>query len=601
VIDGSSTAPRSVVEGVGLPTETDVPLPPVAPTGDPSQRVATLNVFDDGQPTGDVGTMGTISTGEFGALQTLYSSALQSGLAQSQFDQIEGLHMGGPVTFHPPGAEAVTFDGGITYRNIDVVDVLLGSRSTSLATEGLFTVTATLPGAITVVQGGGGYKRLVATGGGGYTSPLILLGNTTQDGSFYNSTTGNLTGGAREFLDPGQSVIDASLDPNPVIIYGGVGDSTIYGGGGGDQIAGGSGADTIYAGSGNDLIHANDGFNLDLSHPLAQVVAQGLSALIVTHDPSPSDAPTGDPLNPTSDQIYAGIGHDIVLMDHGVVDQLSNPITGTQGVLDAYTTDPISFGLSSVFGAFNGSAIVLAGTGQQVINLGQTKQANVIVKNGYVYFDRPDGWVQHLAKVGSSSPGAGGNDKIVTGNGNDVIVAGTGYDKITGGDGNKIVLADDGQVTWKGGVLSQVVSQDPGVSNLSTLANTVTLGNGNDIVFGGSGANTITLGNGNDIVAGALGQLTFDSAGQPATLQSAFPTYGGNNTISLGGGNGVVIGGPGQSTITAGPGYAVIPGTGTATYSPARGAWTVAGSTPAPAPVVAAPAPAAVGAAAAPT
>ncbi len=589
IIDGSTTAARPLVEGVGLPGELDAPLPPppaptlTGPAG--TARMATLNIFDDGQPIGDLGTMSAVSATEFAALQTLYSGASAVGLDQSQFNEIKGLNMGGSLQQHPPGDPLLTFDGGIAYRNIDVVDVMLGNRATNVAGQGVFTVSSTLLNAITVVQGGGGYKKLIATGGGGYNSPLVLLGNTTQNGSFYNSIASNITGEALQYLKPGQSVLDASQDPNSVIIYGGVGDSQIYGGGGGDQIAGGSGADGIYAGSGNDIIYANDGFNLYLLQPLAQVVARNLSALIVTHDPSPSDAPTGDPLNSTSDQIYGGIGHDIVFLDHGNVDQLSNPITGTEGVLDAYTTDPTAFGASAYFGAFNGTSIVLAGTGQQTIDVSHTTMPNVVVKNGYVYFSSPDGWIAKLAKVGSSDPGAGGNDKITLGNGNDVVVAGTGYDKITGGDGNKIVLADDGEITWVAGLLTRIISQDPGVSQNSTSGNTITLGNGNDVVFGGSGRNTITLGNGNDVVAGALGDLNFDKTGTPTTFQSVYPTIGGPDTIKLGSGGGVVIGGPGSSSVSAGPAYTVVPAAGPAYYLSAERSWSLTNGPPA-APVV---------------
>ncbi len=589
IIDGgNSNSPIEypLVQGFRLPSETDVPLPPppAPPTPGPAGavRMATLNVFDDGLTVGDTGTMSTISSQEFAALGAIFTGLEGQGLSASQFNEITGLSMGPGVSFQPPGDPQFSFDGAITYRNVDVVDVMLGSRSHSVGTEGLFTVSATLPGVITVIQGGGGDKKLVATGGGGFDSPLILLGNTTQDGSFYNSTTADLTGHARVYQSPGQSVVDASLDPNPVIIYGGVGDSQIYGGGGGDQIAGGSGSDTIYAGSGNDIIHANDGFNLYLQQPLAQVVAQNLNALIVTHDPSSSDSPTGDPLNPTSDQIYGGIGHDIVFLDHGQVDQLNDPITGTGGVLDAYTTDAVTFGLSSYFGAYNGSSVVLAGTGQQLVDVSHTSQPNVVVKNGYVYFSTPDGWIQHLSKVGSTDPGAGGNDTIKLGNGNDVVVAGTGNDRITGGDGNKIVLGDDGEITWVAGRLTGILSQDPGINLNSPSGNTITLGNGNDIVFGGSGSNTITLGNGNDIVAGADAQLSYDASGQPTTLQSTFPTDGGNNAISVGGGSGVVIAGPATNTVSAGPANVVIAATGEALYAPASQSWSVLEPTPQP-------------------
>ena len=290
--------------------------------------------------------------------------------------------MSGSTTFsgqEAPKSGAVTYDGGIAYRDIDVINVMLGQGNDN------FTVTGTVPNTITMIQGGGGDNTITATGGGGYNSPLLLFASTTQNGSYYDATTASISAYieaveqgttlpsvlpmAYEFTDlptgSAHSVLDASLDANSVIMYGGAGSTYIYGGGNGDQIAGGSGNDEIYAGSGNDLIHGDDGFNVNLTSPLAEIIADNLSALIVTHDPSPTDSPTGDPLLPTSDQIYAGLGHDIIFLDHGVVDQLNDPITGTGGVLDAYTTDPIAFGLSAVYGSAGGTAIVLAGSGRR--------------------------------------------------------------------------------------------------------------------------------------------------------------------------------------------------------------------------------------------
>ncbi len=109
---------------------------------------------------------------------------------------------------------------------------------------------ADLGDSLTVIQGGGGNNDLIANGGGGQDSALVLLGSTTQDGVFYNSTTQNITGEARVFNDLGNNTLDARNDPNPVILYGGGGNDIIYGGAGGDWIAGGSGNNTIYGGSG---------------------------------------------------------------------------------------------------------------------------------------------------------------------------------------------------------------------------------------------------------------------------------------------------------------------------------------------------------------
>ena len=205
IIDGNETTPRTLVEAVMLPSEIDTPLPAPPPSQSDTNKVDTLNVFDDGSAPGYTGHLGAITAQELASLQTLYAPSLAAGLTQAQFGEIDGLGMGGPVTISKGVTTPLTFAGGITYDNLDVVDVMLGSSSNSVATEGLFTVSATVINSITVIQGGGGYKKLVATGGGGPNSPLILLGDTTQDGSFYNSTTANLTGEARVYSNPGQT------------------------------------------------------------------------------------------------------------------------------------------------------------------------------------------------------------------------------------------------------------------------------------------------------------------------------------------------------------------------------------------------------------
>ena len=88
----------------------------------------------------------------------------------------------------------VSYPGGITYRDIQVVNVMLGSGNDTFTVNATPVQPASSFGAdvgdsITVIQGGGGNNTLIANGGGGQDSALILLGSTTQDGYFYNSTT----------------------------------------------------------------------------------------------------------------------------------------------------------------------------------------------------------------------------------------------------------------------------------------------------------------------------------------------------------------------------------------------------------------------------
>src|SRR5262249_40586500 len=149
------------------------------------------------------------------------------------------------------------------YRQTEVVDVLLGQGNDT------FTVNATLGGAITVVQGGGGADAITVKGGGGAASPLIVFGDTSQDGSWDDSTNANVPGRARQFSNFGNDNIDASLSLNSLAIYSGLGNDIIQGSQAGDHLAGGSGNDTIYGGGGADHIYGDDGFKVDLSSRLS--------------------------------------------------------------------------------------------------------------------------------------------------------------------------------------------------------------------------------------------------------------------------------------------------------------------------------------------
>ena len=379
-IEGNSTAPRALVQGVRLPSETDVPLAiafPPPPGASDATKLDTLNVFDDGNVSGDTGHMGAISATEYANLTSFYAPSFQSGLAQAQFGEIDGLEMSGPLTFSEGLPQPLTFAGGITYRNVDVVNVMLGNGNDT------FTVDNTTPGSITVVQGGGGNDHLIANGGGGPGSPLILLGDTTQDGHFYDSTTSNINGHARgEHFTSGKDTIDASNDPNSVAIDGGPGNDTIYGSQAGDWLFGGSGNDEIHGDGGNDQISGDDGYNLDLSKRL------DLSTQILLPVNSPSStyySASSDNLAAGNDTIYGDAGNDIVFGDHGV-------ITQTPGT-------------------------------NRILTTGSVLGINTVLDN------------------------QGGNDTIYGNDGADVLLGGTGNDMIDGGAGNDLILGDNATMT----------------------------------------------------------------------------------------------------------------------------------------------------------
>ncbi|WP_315980888.1 hypothetical protein [Aliamphritea spongicola] len=173
VPDGKS---RDLAKAVMLPTETDGELPIVNISLDETQQTDTLNIFNDGSIENDTGALSANS--------------------------ITGLGM--------------TAGKGIEYRDVEVIDTLLGSGNDT------FTVTGTAKGAITVVHGGGGNDTITVTGSDA-DGALVLLGDSVQDGSSYNATSLEKTDKGREFTTPGNDIIDASGAGGSVVIYGGQG------------------------------------------------------------------------------------------------------------------------------------------------------------------------------------------------------------------------------------------------------------------------------------------------------------------------------------------------------------------------------------------
>jgi Ca2+-binding RTX toxin-like protein len=561
LIEGNEIEDRALVPGVRLPTETDVPLPVPTEVNDLATATDTLNVYDDGSVSPETGTLGAVP--DIGGIQEVYTAANQP-FDPTTFGLISGLGMGGPLTvdFGESGAhDYETFDGGITYHNIAVVNVMLGQANDT------FTVTGTTPGSITVVQGGGGDDHLIATGGGGPDSPLILFGDTSQDGSFYNSTTADLTGNAREFTNFGNDVIDASADPNSVAAYGGPGNDTIYGGAGGagDLLAGGSGDDLIVGGSGNDQIYGDDGFNLDLSKRVS------LSTQIVTvaNSPSPGDSPTGDPLTAGNDTLDGGAGDDILIGDHGVITQTpgTNRILDTGDITSVYSVLTNQGGNDTIDGG-PGNDVAIGGYGSDTLYMGAGNNVS-FGDNGLVDFVPS---TQGITFAETLDPVNGSSDYIdATGTGINVAFGGPGADQILLGNGTNTVFGDDGEATFDPTTDIPIEAQttDPGVGAddfIDAEGNSSSI----DVAFGGPGTDTINLGDGTNTAFGDDGEVQFYATGIPKMAESIDLADGAHDVITAGGdGVDVAFGGAGDDSITTGAGTNTVFGdTGYADFGP---------------------------------
>ena len=433
IVEGGQIKDRALVQGIRLPTETDDPLPVRVTVGDESIQTDRLNVFNDGSLAPDTGTLGAISSDEAAALAKVYDRAISA----AEFGQIGGLDMGGPLTldYGTAGAHDFrTFSRGIAYHDIEIVDVLLGRNADT------FTVDATTAGSITVVQGGGGSDHITVTGNsGGPTSPLVIFGDTSQDGFFYNSTAGSLTptGNANGYPVGmyGDDVIDASANSRSVAIYGGRGNDTIIGSQAGDHLAGGSGDDTINGQGGDDHIYGDDGFNLDLSRRLSL----STQILLLVNDVTATSYQDFDDLAAGRDTLSGDDGNDILFGDHGVVDQ-----PGKNRILTtAYADISVIRTVRDAVGAddtLNGNAdndILLGGFGADLMH-GNAGNDTAFGDNATLTL------IAGIVRTATTTADAiGGIDTMYGDGGQDILAGGAAADRIDGGDDKDLIFGDN--------------------------------------------------------------------------------------------------------------------------------------------------------------
>jgi Ca2+-binding RTX toxin-like protein len=427
---------------------------------------------------------------------------------------------------------------GITYANVETMEVLLGTGTDT------FAVTGTAAGALTAVHGGGGGDRITVTGGGGPGSPLLVYGDTTQDRSRYSSDGSTPTAGTYQadgitprpgaafaFATDGNDTIDASGDPQSVAIYGGGGNDTIRGGQAGDHLAGGAGNDEVHGGAGSDHIYGDSGFNQDLTTRLDHLTPAVQVLQVVTTEAAGNDTVFGD------------AGDDILFGDHGIITQTPDTqrILTTGNVTRVETTNPANGGDDVMNGGADND-VALGGAGND--RVGGDAGKDLILGDQATLAARPGGvttsprfrtlagaqlydaaGAAQVTSTWQTPPGAqaawanwsitlndgnAGNDYLAGGADDDVVFGQAGDDTIQG-DGS-IALAvgtpaapgqsaedlagagSDGDDYAEGGSGSDLIFGDlgqddliGGSSNLYGLTSPSQRGDGMDVIFGGAG------------------------------------------------------------------------------------------------------------------
>ena len=403
-------------------------------------------------------------------------------------------------------------------------DVLLGDSGAVVYSGGVLSSVLSLDpsaGGNDVISGRGGNDLII--GGVGDDSISGEDGNDTifgDDGSATYRSGMLATASTTDDVIGGDDAIDA-----------GAGDDVVFGGYGRDHIDGGTGDDLLFG---------------DLG-------VENLSNVIITSASSTSASTGGDDGilggdgddvilgGAGKDTISGGRGSDIILGDAGTISYVFGAIDTVQ------TTYPMNGGndvLSgdedndSIFGGFGDDAIS-GGTGADLL-LGDF---------GSISFS-----AGRLAVVGMTDAALGGNDAISGGLDDDILLGGPGNDTLNGDFGNDLMAGDSVQVSLSWGRITGLDGKDSRTGGNDTIAG----GGGADLIIGGAGNDRLTGDSGDDVILGDNGSITLSSVGGAPTVSNAYPTFGGDDTISGGDGNDWLIGGPGADAISGGYGNDLI-------------------------------------------
>ncbi|MEH6608559.1 MAG: matrixin family metalloprotease [Halioglobus sp.] len=516
---GPEGASRALQAPVLLPRELNDVSEQIGGGGDETDDIDTVTVYHTDNADDETGDLSYRPDGDFEN-----SGLALTGFGMGAFGTGAFLEEDNYQTFKVGGVNPdLRFEAGITFNGFESLEVLLGSGNETLTisdtgdadekpapepaeSDADTTDDDTIlvdPATITAIHGGGGSDTITVTGRG--DGPLVIYGDTSQDGSRYSNGGSEASDSGTSFDNAAGDTIDASdmVDPNDdfaaLVIYGGDGDDEITGSKGDDHIAGGRGADTINAEAGDDHIYGDSQFNVSLEAFTADQLAEDDDSVLIA-DADMFEVVTG--AVGAGDTINAGDDNDIVFGDHGVITQDAN-------VRRIETTD-------------------------------------------------------HVLRAETVNLDDGGMDTIHGDSGNDLLFGGNSGDKIYGDEGSDLIFGDFGSVAGNAGAsidLAVIGQEDgAGVSNVdakfsytSDISAGADSSAGEDTLYGGSAADGDAT-SGNNIILGQQKADTIYGGGSDDDIYGGHNVAGGSDTgdvIDAGAGNDVVLGDNGLIERTA--------------------------------------------------
>jgi len=216
------------------------------------------------------------------------------------------------------------------------------------------------------------------------------------------------------------------------------------------------------------------------------------------------------------------------------------------------TTDPAFGGNDRITGG-NGSHVAFGGIGDDLITLGIGDHI-VLGDLGFAAFSLTGQPIE----VATTNPSLGGDDDVTLGNGRDIVLGGAGSDRISIGGGGGALLGDNGQVLTNGaGLFVRIQTRD----SMHGGDDTLTAGVGASFVFGGTGSDDIRTDASDDVIAGDMASLTFLDGVRSVFLGTIEdPAYGGDDTVASGAGDDWVILGDGNDRYEGTSGLNIVIG-----------------------------------------
>lgn len=253
-----------------------------------------------------------------------------------------------------------------------------------------------------------------------------------------------------------------------------------------------------------------------------------------------------------NDEVTSQGGDDVILGDNGKATFENNILLRIESTFADFAPTmngvPVLIGYKDTIKAGSGRNVVFGGNGDDDITAGDGDSV-ILGDNGLAIFDATG----RRVSVETTDVAYGGNDTITIATGNHVLMGGSFDDKITAGGGNDVILGDNGTALYEEGKMTSVRSawtEHDGIDDIQA-------GDGSHVVFGGGAGDQIKIGTGNSVVFGDSGYAEFDDT-LPTLAYSIDPDRGGVDTITTGDGDQIVAGGAFGDFITTGNGSDIV-------------------------------------------